>query len=142
MKLIARKPCSFRGKKFSIGEEIPAEYVLNPKLQEKQGVLAISVGQDTTPPDESEKTTAPAALEVVIRAEEGDLPLTVTAESLQAIVDVVTGTVDEGKTIVEKMEDGDALILLHNMDSRKGIQGAAEERAKALNEAKESEGEQ
>ena len=41
MKLIARKPCSFGGKKYFIGDEIPSEEVIQPKTQEKLGVLAI-----------------------------------------------------------------------------------------------------
>ena len=47
--------------------------------------------------------------------------------------------------MVEKMTDGDALILLHLADSRKTIKTAAEDRAKALSakqEEPESEGEQ
>jgi len=39
MKLIARKPCSFGGKQFYIGDEIPSKLVLDPALQEKRGVL-------------------------------------------------------------------------------------------------------
>lgn len=41
MRLIARKPCSFCGKRFYIGEEIPAHFVICPEMQEKLGVLAI-----------------------------------------------------------------------------------------------------
>lgn len=41
MKLIARKPCSFGGKKYFIGDEIPSEEVIQPKTQERLGVLVI-----------------------------------------------------------------------------------------------------
>lgn len=41
MKLIARKPCSFGGRKFFIGQEIPAELVTEPGVQERLGVLAV-----------------------------------------------------------------------------------------------------
>lgn len=41
MKLIAKKPCSFNGNKYFIGNEIPAEYVLDPKAQEQMGVLVV-----------------------------------------------------------------------------------------------------
>lgn len=41
MKLIARKPCSFGGRSFFIGEEVPADLVLDPKKQESMGVLSI-----------------------------------------------------------------------------------------------------
>lgn len=135
MKLIAKKPCSFGGKKFYGGDDIPAELVLNPQVQEKRGVLAI-VADDAAP------ASAPApevvlkevdAMTVVIRAKEGDLPLNLTQEGLQSVVDVLTVKPAEAVSIIEKMEDGDALILVHIMDVRKAVKEAAEERAKALN---------
>lgn len=143
MKLIAKKPCSFGGKNFYIGDEIPANLVLNPKTQEKMSVLAIvsddcQVSEPAAPGDAKEKVDTMA---VVIHAEEGDLPLDLTAEGLQAVVDVLTSKAEEAEAIVKQMEDGDALILLHIADTRKTIKVAAESRAKALN-SKESEGEQ
>ena len=42
MRLIAKKPCSFNGQVFYIGDEIPSEFVINPKAQEKLGVIAIA----------------------------------------------------------------------------------------------------
>ena len=41
MKLIAKKPCSFGGRKFYIGSEVPEELVADPKSQERLGVLVI-----------------------------------------------------------------------------------------------------
>lgn len=145
MKLIARKACSFGGKKFYIGEDIPAALVLDPCTQEKRGVLAI-VNDDagTTPPAE------PAAIRkevdiisVAIHAEEGDLPLELTQEGLQAVVDVLTSNVEDAEPVIAALEDGDALILLHATDTRKSVKTAAEARAKALNaKSEESEGDQ
>ena len=136
MKLIARKPCSFGGEKFYIGDQIPTESVLDPHAQEKWGVLAI-VADDAAP------TPAPPVTEtvrkevdtmtVVIRDAEGDMPLDLTRDGLQAVVDVLTVKPAEAETIIEKMEDGDALILIHLVDSRKAVKAAAEDRAKALN---------
>ena len=131
MKLIAKKPCGFGGKKFYIGDEIPAEYVLNPKAQETMGNLVI-VNDEVAPG---------SAMEVVIRAKEGDMPLMLTQEGLQAVVDVLTGTADDANPIIEQMTDADALILLHLTDKRKEIKSAAEKRAQVIN-SEESEGEQ
>lgn len=39
MALVAKKPCSFGGKDFFIGDEIPNELVNDPAYQEKLGVL-------------------------------------------------------------------------------------------------------
>lgn len=141
MKLIAKKPCNF-GKQFFVGDEIPLEAVLDPKLQENRGVLAIVDDEAGTAP------AAPAAqanpvdtMTVVIHAEEGDMPLDLTREGLQAVVDVLTSNVEGAEPIVAQMTDGDALILLDMTDNRKTIKTAAKERAQELN-AQESAGDQ
>ncbi len=41
MRLIANKPCSFGGRKFYIGDEIPENLVADSRLQEKMGVITI-----------------------------------------------------------------------------------------------------
>lgn len=46
MKLIAKRPCSFGGRKFYIGDEVPAELVADPKKQERLGAIAI-VNEDS-----------------------------------------------------------------------------------------------
>ena len=126
MKLIARKPCTFHGEKFYIGEEIPAEYVMEPKAMEKMEVLTIVN-------DDAVTASAPnTTMDVVLRAEEGDMPLSLTRDGLQAVVDALTGNTDDAKTAIDAMTDGDALILLHITDSRKSIKAAAEARAKVL----------
>ena len=136
MKLIARKACSFGGKKFYIGDAIPVELVLDPTGQEKMGVLAIVN-------DDAGTTPSTDLHQVVVRANEGDMPLNLTQEGLQAVVDVLTGTVEDAEPIIADLNDGDALILLHLTDTRKSIKNAAEARAKALNaNPEESEGDQ
>ena len=40
MRLIAKKPCSYGGKKFFIGDEIPAELVVNIEREEKLGQIS------------------------------------------------------------------------------------------------------
>ena len=140
MKLIAKKPCGFGGKKFYIGDEIPAEYVLNPKAQEKLGNLVI-VNDEAVAPAPADPVPPVEAMEVIIHAEEGDLSLNLTKDGLQAVVDVITSKAADAKPIIDQMTDGDALILLHIADNRKEIKTAAENRAKALS-PEESAGEQ
>ena len=141
MKLIARKPCSFGGEKFYIGDEIPTEAVLDPKAQEKMGILAI-VRDDAVPapPAVPVETRNVDTMTVVIHAKEGDLPLDLTAEGLQAVVDVLTSKPADAEVTINEMTDGDALILIHVVDNRKSVKEAAETRAKTINE--ESAGDQ
>lgn len=39
--IIAKKPCSFNGQKFFIGNPIPSEYVLDPNAQKSMGVIEV-----------------------------------------------------------------------------------------------------
>ena len=145
MKLIAKKPCNFGGKKFYIGDEIPAEFVLDPKAQEKMGVLVQVDAQGHPAPVPDQEEPEESAITINVPVEEGDLNLYVTREGIQDVFSVLTAKTSEAEPIIEKMTDGDALILLHLADSRKTIKTAAEDRAKALSakqEEPESEGEQ
>lgn len=129
MTLIAKKPCSFGGEKFFIGNPIPAEYVINPREQEKMGVLTIVDGDVPS----TGKTPSAPHITIEVKTEEGVLPLEVTAIGVQAVFDVLTAKADDAEPIINEMTDGDALILLHICDSRKTIKAAAEARAQVLN---------
>lgn len=130
MKLIAQKPCSFGGKKFYIGDEIPANLVLEPKAQASMGVLAI-LKDEAVAIVNDEAGTGPATMEVVIPSGEGIMSLDLTQEGLQAVVDALTASAEDAKPIIERMT-GDELILIHHLDSRKAIKEAAEKRGKAI----------
>ena len=49
MRLIAKKPCSYGGKKFFIGDEIPAELVVNIEREEKIGVISAANDEAEVP---------------------------------------------------------------------------------------------
>lgn len=53
MRLIANKPCSFGGRQFYIGDEIPANLVADAKTQEKMGVITIANDAEGVPAVES-----------------------------------------------------------------------------------------
>lgn len=134
MKLIAQKPCSFGGEQFYIGDEIPSELVLDPQAQAKMGVMAIVAGDAAVAAPMVEVTrTEVEVMPVVIHAKEGDMTLNLSAESFQAITDVLTGTLEVAEPIIAQMTDEDALIFLHVADGRKTVKDAAEARATELN---------
>ena len=126
MKLIAKRPCGFGGKRYFVGDEIPVEEVLNPKEQEKMGTLAI-VDDDA----------GAAALPVVIRGKDGDITITLTAENLQIMMDVLTANAKDAEALVKEIINDDILFLLNAADSRTTIKAAAKARAQALSEAQE-----
>ena len=145
MAYVALKPCCFAGHRFRIGETVPDELVHpgNANNAIKMGLIAMQDGAAAPAAGTGEETETPTVetITVNIHAEEGDLPLNLTAEGLQTVVDVLTSKVEDAEPVIEAMTDGDALILLHLTDSRKAIKAAAEARAQALN-AEESAGEQ
>ncbi len=133
MKLIAKKPCSFGGERFYIGDEIPVESVLDPVMQEKRGVLAI-VNEDAAAPEgPAADSVVVETMAVVIHAEEGDLPLDLNQEGLQTVLDVLPSNAKDAEKIVSQMTDGDALIFLDIADSRNTVKKAVKARAQALN---------
>ena len=141
MKLIARKPCSFGGKKFYIGDEIPVEYVENPTTQEKMGVLFIA--EDTEGGESAAVqpiVISDPTLTICVHVNGEDMELEPTDGGLQDIFNVLIGNASQAEAIIGEMTDEDALILLHMADSRKSVKAAAEARAKVL--AQESAGEQ
>lgn len=136
MKLIAKKPCSFGGMKFYIGDEIPEAIVLKPQEQEKLGVLSIM--DDAQPDGSAEVKHVIKYTELpVVPVQIGDQSLNVTAEGLQAVFTVLAGKANDAAPVIKEMTDNDALILLHMVDSRNSVKSAAEARGKALEEAGE-----
>lgn len=53
MRLIANKPCSFGGRQFYIGDEIPANLVADARMQEKMGVITVANDTGGGPAGES-----------------------------------------------------------------------------------------
>ena len=135
MELIAKIPCSFGGKKFFIGDTIPEEMVLDPKAQEKRGVLVRvdAQGQPQSDPQHVGDKNIP----ILVQVDEGELSLEITQEGMQAIFSVLTGKADVAEPVIGQMTDGDALMLLHMAESRKAVRAAVEARAKAIAEAGE-----
>lgn len=139
MKLIARKPCSFGGKKFYIGEEIPAELVLNPQAHAKLGTLTVLEGDVDTSSGHNPIVIGDPTLTICVHVDGSDMELEPTDAGIQDIFNALISNADGAVAIVNEMTDEDALILLHMADSRKAVKSAAENRAKSL---RESEGEQ
>lgn len=130
-KLIAKKPCSFGGKKFFIGDEIPPEYVANPSAQEKLGTIAI-VAVDAESGEREVVVIPEPSISIVVRNDGKDMILEPTTEGIQDVFNVLISKAADAEPIINQMKDDDALILLHLADSRKTIKEAAEVRAKEI----------
>lgn len=135
MKLIAKKPCSFGGERFYIGDEIPAELVQNPKTQEKYGILAILEGDAATPaPTVNATIVSDPVLTICVSVDGENMDLEPTDDGLQDIFTALIGDADTAIATVKKMTDNDSLLLLHLAERRTTVQKAAKARAQALAE--------
>lgn len=144
-KLIAKKPCSFGGEKFYIGDEIPEALVQNPATQEKYGILAILEGDAVTPaPTVNATVVSDPVLTITVCVDGEQMDLEPTDDGLQDIFSALIGSADTAISIVNKMTDNDALILLHLSDTRTTVKKAAKARGEKLQElnTEESAGEQ
>lgn len=133
MKLIAKKTCSFGGRNYFIGEEIPVEEVINPKLQEERGVLSIVKDEQGVVLEaaDSGKVMVP-----VIRDGEGDvadvLNIPLTEGEVQHVFAIMQMTADKAAEAMEDVNSEEVLIVLHAADSRSGVKKAAKKRAEQL----------
>lgn len=139
MAYVALKPCRFAGQSFNIGEEIP-DGIVHPGAANNLVKMQVIAEAGNTTPDHTPDPVSTITLRIPVQ--EGDLLLEVTHEGLQSVVTVLSGKTAEAEPVIGAMTDGDALILLHMVDSRKAVKAAAEARAKALNDPEGKVGEQ
>lgn len=141
MRLIARRPCSFGGKKYFIGDEVPAEDVINPTVQEDQGTLAIVKDeQGVLETAVDGKVAIP-----VIRDGEGDiadvLSILLTEGEVQHVFAIMQMTADKAAEAMEDVDSEEVLIVLHAADSRSGVKKAAKKRAEQLSSINQNQNE-
>lgn len=139
-KLIAKKPCSYGGERFFIGDEIPVGLVHDPKTQEQYGTLVILEGDAVTPaPQIAPVVVSDPVLTICVSVDGEAMELEPTDDGLQDIFSALIGDADTAINIAKKMTDNDALILLHLAERRTTVQKAAKARAQELNSVKEDE---
>lgn len=113
MRLIANKPCSFGGRQFYIGDEIPENLVADARAQDEMGVITIVNDTEMVPAGESgtfytqeqvEKMIAEAVNNAILEMEQKQKELQEAAGVLQE-----EGFLSEGTVIipVKGGSDGD-----------------------------------
>lgn len=153
MRLIAKKPCSYGGRKFFIGDEIPAELVVNIEREEKLGVISIANDEAGVPEqsgalysqEQVDEMIADAVAELepfdsdnagftVTVKGEGDnvTAVSCSAEDIQSVVDVLQMNADDGAKAVANVKSDSVLILLHALDTRATVKKAAQKQHDTL----------
>lgn len=153
MRLIAKKPCSYGGRKFFIGDEIPAELVVNIEREEKLGVISIA-NDEAGVPEQSGTLYSQEQVDEMIQSAvaefepfdsdnagftvtvkgEGDnvTAVSCSTEDIQSVVDVLQMNADDGAKAVANVKSDSVLILLHALDTRATVKKAAQKQHDTL----------
>lgn len=129
---IAKKPCSFGGQDFLIGNPVPEELVLRSRVPEliKTGVLEeVAV----------EMQEGIVKFEIPVQTDNGGFMVELESEELVQVFSVLQATTEEAKAIIDGITSNDVLILLDVSDSRKAVKKLVKERASVLFPAEEAE---
>lgn len=139
--IIAKRPCSFEGKNFFIGDEIPDEYVLNPEAMEKMGIVSVVGDKASANMEDVGSVVAEVFFKAPIKKGEKMLEIDVSeAQFLETIKTMQMTTKDATAHIKGNVEDNTVLILLNALDSRSSVKKEAESKALVLAEMEERAG--
>lgn len=117
MRYIARKPCSFGGKKYLIGEDVPADVVLDGKRQVALGTLAAV---------QDDKTSA-------ILISLGEEQVSLAPKELQRIFDILQAKSEDAVALLQEETRENICRVIAVCDSRRAVKSAVN-RSKSENE--------
>lgn len=132
MRLIAKKPCSFGGKKYFIGQEIPAGEVLDPEGQEKMGVLSIIKDGKQLTFGDLEAQTGEVKFHVPVSNGSESSVIDLTEAELVEAVGIMQKNQNEAVKAVRNVESESVLIFVNALDGRKNVKAETADRAGAL----------
>ena len=125
---ICKKSITLSGRNFSYGEVIPDGFVLPERaLSLMRSNYITEVDAAGTEPHTTKPISVPQLI-IPIYTEQGVLELTLNPEIVVQLLIIMQKSVEEAAKEIGELENRDALLLLHAVDSRKGVQKAAEER--------------
>lgn len=142
---VCKKPITLSGHSFSYGEVIPGGFVLPERalalirsnyITEVDGSL-LQIKEVATPILSFQSEDEETPITIPINTEKGILEVITSSQTVVTVFTIMQKTVEDAEKDIAELTDEDALILLNSVDSRKGIQKAAEERNTKLK--KESE---
>lgn len=138
MKLIAKKPCSFGGRKFFIGQEIPAELVVEPGVQERLGVLAVLADREGILAEgltDADAFDGKVIVPVMLK-ENGDasemMSVPLSAEEVQSVFSIMQMNIPDAENVIGEVAEENVLVVLHACDTRAKVRKAAKNRVDIL----------
>lgn len=129
--LVAKKPCSFGGKNFWIGDQIPDYLVLNPETQEKMGILTIvgKVEDGILANDDVVAQIGEVLFEIPIVDGSDTMKIDMSEANIVQAVSIMQMKAADAEKAIKDVEDENVLIFLNALDSRKSVKDAAKKKA-------------
>ena len=134
---ICKKPITLSGKSFSYGELIPDGFVMpNRALTLIRSNYIAEIGEgapvttlETNSLRQFQSEYEDTLIKIPIEAKEGTLEVITSSQTVISVFKTLQKKTEDAKKDIAEMEDLDALLILTAVDSRSGVQRAAEERA-------------
>lgn len=144
---VCKKPITLSGITFSYGEVIPDGFVLPGRvlalirsnyIAEIGGNVPMAeLSAGPIRPFQSENGDTPITIPIEVK--EGTLEVTTSSQTVISIFKTLQKKVEDAKKDIAEMDDLDELLILRTVDSRSGVQKAAEERAAQITAGRETE---
>ena len=126
MRIFALKPCSFGGRKFFVGDEIPESLIADWKSQVTYGNISVLENEDPGASPECRTIQIHPIIDgkasaVDITDDQADRAIKIMQADVKASVELVGGELDK-----------EALLLVKALDSRKMVQEAVKKQMAIL----------
>lgn len=131
MALIAKKPCSFGGENFFIGDEIPADLVNDPSYQEQIGVLS-SVDEPSCITGTGNGTLSIPIIKDADADTAEVLEIKLSEGAVQEVFAILQMDEEHAVEAIGRIENESELIAVHACDSREACKTAAKSRSESL----------
>lgn len=132
---ICAKGLTLGGVTYAPGQDIPAGAVLPSRVRAlvRQGYIVAKTEAAPVPAQEpQEPVIVPAPITIPLTKDGGVYEVVAAPEDIITAISVMQLTLEEATKVIETTESEEALILIHALDSRKGVKTAASDRAEAL----------
>ena len=134
---ICAKGLTLGGVAYAPGQDIPVGAVLPSRVRAlvRQGYIVAKAEAAPAPAQEpQEPVKVPAPITIPLTKDGGVYEVVASPEDIITAVSVLQLNLEEASKVIETIESEEALILIHVLDSRKGVKEAASKRAETLAE--------
>lgn len=128
---IAQRNIQLSGKLYAAGESIPKEAVIPSRVTALLNSHYIVEQRERNIANTEEKIDMDTA-KISVNLNKSNLGLFLNAYEVQAIFDILQMNVEEGAEAVMQQDDENILLTVKDLDTRKGMKTAAENRLKSI----------